>query len=77
VVDVYGYTDATGSDTYNLDLSQRRATSVATMLASQGVDQRRFYITGKGEADPISSNATESGRQQNRRVEIQISPIQG
>lgn len=76
VVDVYGYTDATGSDDYNLELSQRRATAVATALASQGVDQRRFYITGKGEADPIASNGTESGRQQNRRVEIQISPIQ-
>ena len=76
VVDVYGYTDATGSDDYNLELSHRRATAVATALASQGVDQRRFYITGKGEADPIASNATESGRQQNRRVEIQISPIQ-
>jgi outer membrane protein OmpA-like peptidoglycan-associated protein len=77
VVDVYGYTDATGSDTYNLELSQKRATSVATVLASQGVDQRRFYITGKGEADPVASNATDAGRAQNRRVEIQLSPIEG
>lgn len=77
VVDVYGYTDSTGSDTYNLELSQKRATSVATVLASQGVDQRRFYITGKGEADPVASNATEAGRSQNRRVEIQLSPIEG
>jgi len=77
VVDVYGYTDSTGSDSYNLELSQKRATSVATVLASQGVDQRRFYITGKGEADPVASNATEAGRSQNRRVEIQLSPIEG
>ncbi len=77
VVDVYGYTDSTGSDTYNLELSQKRATSVATVLASQGVDQRRFYITGRGEADPVASNATDAGRSQNRRVEIQLSPIEG
>ena len=77
VIDVYGHTDSQGSDSYNLDLSQKRATSVATILASQGVDQRRFYITGKGEEDPIASNSTESGRAQNRRVEIQLSPIQG
>ena len=75
VVDVYGYTDSQGSDAYNKDLSQRRAVSVAALLANQGVDQRRFFIQGKGEADPISSNATEVGRAQNRRVEIQLSPI--
>ena len=77
VIDVYGHTDSQGSDSYNQELSQKRATAVATILASQGVDQRRFYITGKGEEDPIASNGTESGRAQNRRVEIQLSPIQG
>lgn len=75
VVDVYGHTDNTGSDAYNEDLSQRRAVAVATVLANQGIDQRRFYIEGRGESDPIASNATETGRSQNRRVEIQISPI--
>jgi outer membrane protein OmpA-like peptidoglycan-associated protein len=75
VVDVYGHTDNTGSDAHNQDLSQRRAVAVATVLANQGIDQRRFYIEGKGESDPIASNATETGRAQNRRVEIQISPI--
>jgi outer membrane protein OmpA-like peptidoglycan-associated protein len=75
VVDVTGHTDNTGSDAHNQDLSQRRAVAVATILANQGVDQRRFYIEGKGEADPIASNANEAGRAQNRRVEIQISPI--
>ena len=77
VVDVYGHTDSSGSDSYNQDLSQRRAVAVATVLANQGVDQRRFFIEGRGEGDPIASNATESGRSQNRRVEIQLSPIQG
>ena len=75
VVDVTGHTDNTGSNAHNQDLSQKRAVSVATILANQGVDQRRFYIEGKGEDDPIASNATEAGRSQNRRVEIQISPI--
>ena len=75
VVDVTGHTDNTGSTAHNQDLSQRRAVAVATILANQGVDQRRFYIEGKGESDPIASNANEAGRSQNRRVEIQISPI--
>ena len=75
IVDVTGHTDNTGSNAHNQDLSQKRAVSVATILANQGVDQRRFYIEGKGEDDPIASNATESGRSQNRRVEIQISPL--
>jgi outer membrane protein OmpA-like peptidoglycan-associated protein len=77
IVDVYGHTDSEGDDTYNLSLSQRRAVSVATILANQGIDQRRFYIEGKGETSPIASNATEAGRAQNRRVEIQIAPING
>ncbi|MEQ1768986.1 MAG: OmpA family protein [Devosia sp.] len=76
VIDVYGHTDNTGSDSYNLDLSQRRAVAVASVLSQQGIDQRRFYVTGKGESEPIASNASETGRSQNRRVEIQISPIQ-
>ncbi len=76
IVDVYGHTDDTGSDAHNQDLSQRRAVAVATILANQGIDQRRFYIEGRGETDPIASNANETGRSQNRRVEIQISPIQ-
>lgn len=75
VVDVYGFTDSSGSDSYNIDLSQRRAVAVATRLANNGVDQRRFYIEGRGKADPVASNATEAGRAQNRRVEIQISPL--
>ncbi|HEV7252402.1 MAG TPA: OmpA family protein [Mesorhizobium sp.] len=75
VVDVYGHTDATGSDTYNYDLSQRRALAVADYLSGQGVDSRRFSVTGFGESRPIASNADDRGRAQNRRVEIQLSPL--
>ena len=77
LIDVYGFTDSSGSDEYNLKLSNDRAVSVATVLANQGVDQRRFFLEGRGETDPIASNSSESGRAQNRRVEIQLSPIQG
>ena len=75
VVDVYGYTDSTGDDNYNFDLSQRRALSVANYLNAQGVDSRRFAVTGFGETRPIASNATAAGKAQNRRVEIQLSPL--
>ncbi|MCO6048685.1 OmpA family protein [Mesorhizobium sp. RP14(2022)] len=74
-VDVYGHTDAQGSDSYNYDLSQRRALAVADYLSSQGIDSRRFAVTGFGESRPIASNNTEDGRAQNRRVEIQLSPL--
>jgi len=75
IVDVYGHTDSTGSDETNLKLSQDRAVAVANFVAQQGVDPRRFYIDGRGETQPIASNATEAGRAQNRRVEIQIVPL--
>ncbi|MEL6922292.1 MAG: OmpA family protein [Pseudomonadota bacterium] len=75
IIDVIGHTDSTGDDGYNLGLSQRRATSVANYLSSRGVDGRRFLVSGLGEARPIADNATEAGRAQNRRVELQISPL--
>ena len=74
-VDVYGFTDSNGGAQHNLDLSQRRALSVANYLSGQGVDPRRFAVTGFGADRPVASNATEAGRAQNRRVEIQLSPI--
>ncbi|OXT00683.1 cell envelope biogenesis protein OmpA [Notoacmeibacter marinus] len=76
LVDVYGHTDSTGGDSYNLDLSNRRADSVTRYLTAQGLDSRRFYSVGFGESQPIASNATESGRAQNRRVEIKLVPLQ-
>lgn len=69
-VSVEGYTDSTGSDEYNLGLSQRRAQSVVNYLVSQGVDSSKLQAVGYGESSPISSNATREGRTQNRRVEI-------
>lgn len=76
LVDVYGHTDSSGDDQYNFDLSQRRALAVANYLSAQGVDSRRFAVTGFGETKPIASNASTAGRAQNRRVEIQLSPLQ-
>jgi outer membrane protein OmpA-like peptidoglycan-associated protein len=76
LVDVYGHTDSTGSDQYNFDLSQRRAQSVLAYLSGQGLDPRRFYAQGFGETRPIADNNTEAGRAANRRVEIQIVPLQ-
>lgn len=75
IVDVYGHTDSTGNDSYNYDLSQRRALSVANYLSGQGVDSRRFAVTGFGETRPIANNGTPEGRALNRRVEIQLSPL--
>ena len=75
LVDVGGFTDSTGSLQHNQDLSQRRALSVANYLNSQGIDGRRLSVQGYGPANPIASNGTAEGRSQNRRVEIQISPL--
>lgn len=75
LIDIYGHTDSTGSDAHNLDLSQRRALSVASYLSAQGVDNRRFSIVGYGSTRPIASNATPEGRALNRRVEIHLFPI--
>ena len=75
MIDVYGFTDSTGSANYNLGLSQRRAQSVSSYLTSQGINPRRMYVTGFGQERPIATNATADGRAQNRRVEIQITPL--
>ena len=75
VIEVAGHTDSTGSDAYNLQLSQRRAQAVASYLASQGVKNERLITVGAGEAYPIASNDTEQGRAANRRVELTIVPV--
>lgn len=69
---IIGHTDSVGSDSYNLDLSLRRAESVAAFLNAQGVQQRRLFTDGRGKQEPIASNATPEGRQMNRRVDIVI-----
>ena len=75
VIEVAGHTDSTGSDQYNQQLSQRRASSVANYLASHGVVNQRLITVGAGESHPVASNDTDSGRAQNRRVEMTIVPV--
>lgn len=67
-----GHTDSRGTEEYNQELSENRAKSVAEYAAFTGVDPERMTIVGYGEDQPIASNETEAGRQQNRRVEIAI-----
>ncbi|HHU93595.1 MAG TPA: OmpA family protein [Alcaligenaceae bacterium] len=67
-----GHTDSTGPDAYNQKLSERRANSVKEYLLSRGVPADRIYTEGKGESEPVATNATREGRAQNRRVEIEI-----
>ncbi|MGO1749426.1 MAG: OmpA family protein [Marinobacter sp.] len=76
-VRVEGYTDSTGNDGYNQELSERRAQSVRDALVSQGIERRRVETNGYGEQYPVASNDTSAGRQQNRRVEIVISDKEG
>jgi len=76
VIEVAGHTDSTGSPDYNQALSERRAQSVATYLTSQGVKQQRLIVVGDGENHPVASNDTSDGRQQNRRVELTIVPVE-
>ncbi len=75
IVNVFGHTDSDGSETYNQDLSERRAISVARNLIDQGTDSRRYFIAGFGESEPVASNATVNGKAANRRVEIEIEPL--
>jgi len=69
---VIGHTDSTGSADYNYNLSNRRANSVASFLAANGLDQNRIISQGMGPDQPVASNTTEQGRAQNRRVELEI-----
>ena len=75
VIEVAGHTDSVGSDAYNQQLSEKRASSVASYLSSHGVLQTRIVTVGAGEAHPVATNDTEEGRAQNRRVEITIVPV--
>lgn len=67
---VFGYTDSVGSAEYNKNLSQRRARAVRDYIVESGVEARNLEIYGMGETNPIASNDTAAGRQQNRRVEV-------
>lgn len=74
---IAGHTDSTGSAEYNQTLSERRANSVGSFLSSHGVVYGRIYATGYGERYPIASNDTPEGRQANRRVELELVPLNG
>lgn len=73
---IAGHTDSTGSAEYNQTLSERRAASVGQMLMSQGIVSGRVWSTGYGYRYPVASNDTVEGRQANRRVELELVPIQ-
>ncbi|HEU4454571.1 MAG TPA: OmpA family protein [Longimicrobium sp.] len=74
---VQGHTDSTGSEEHNQDLSERRANSVRNYLVSRGVDADRLAAIGMGEGYPVASNDSESGRQENRRVDILLKAAAG
>lgn len=71
---VVGHTDSTGSEAYNQQLSERRATSVKVYLVEQGANNYQLSAIGRGETQPRETNATAAGRQLNRRVEIFVTP---
>jgi outer membrane protein OmpA-like peptidoglycan-associated protein len=72
-IQLEGHTDSVGGDDYNLKLSQERGDSVRTYLVSQGVPAETITAIGLGKADPVATNDTSAGRQQNRRVDMVVS----
>ncbi|MDP4547037.1 OmpA family protein [Marinobacter sp. MDS2] len=76
IIQIDGHTDSTGRDSYNQLLSERRASSVRDFLMNQGIEPRRTRATGYGERAPVASNETATGREQNRRVELTLVPMQ-
>ena len=77
VIIAVGHTDSVGTDAYNQALSMRRSEAVKAYLVSKGIEQNRVYTEGKGEKQPIASNATAEGRAKNRRVEIEVVGTRG
>jgi outer membrane protein OmpA-like peptidoglycan-associated protein len=75
LVDVVGYTDSSGGLDLNMQLSQKRASSVAAYLQSQGVVAERIATQGMGPQNPVASNDTAEGKQANRRVELTLRPL--
>jgi outer membrane protein OmpA-like peptidoglycan-associated protein len=76
-VEVVGHTDSRGSESYNQDLSERRATAVRDQLVKSGVDAARVSTRGEGERQPVATNDSATGRATNRRVDMTIRPDQG
>jgi len=71
-IEVQGHTDSTGSERYNLQLSQRRAEAVREYLIAQGVAPGQVEARGYGEMQPIADNSTAEGRARNRRVVMRV-----
>ena len=76
IIQIEGHTDSSGSDSYNQLLSERRASSVRDFLLNQGIAPKRTRAVGYGERYPVASNDTAAGREQNRRVELTLVPMQ-
>jgi outer membrane protein OmpA-like peptidoglycan-associated protein len=76
-VEIDGYTDSVGTDSFNLDLSQRRADAVNSVLVNSGIDPSRVTTRGYGKDFNVASNADSGGRQLNRRVEVVIGSEDG
>jgi OOP family OmpA-OmpF porin len=72
MLELQGFTDSTGSEDYNIGLSQRRAEAVQRYLVSKNIPLFRVSIVGLGEANPVADNHTKTGKAQNRRVEINV-----
>jgi outer membrane protein OmpA-like peptidoglycan-associated protein len=75
LITVHGHTDDAGDPVFNQALSEKRALAVARHLVSEGVSSDRILVVGHGSADPLVSNATADGREENRRVELQVDPL--
>ena len=75
-VDVSGHTDSTGSAERNQALSEQRANTVAQYLRTKGVADQRLAVAGYGPTRPVAGNDSPDGRQRNRRVEINLTPMQ-
>lgn len=76
IIQIEGHTDSSGSDSYNQLLSEKRASSVRDFLLNQGIQSSRTRAVGYGERYPVASNDTAAGREQNRRVELTLVPMQ-
>lgn len=72
-VSLFGHADSRGNDAYNMKLSERRAQSVADYLTGKGIPASAISVYGRGETEPVASNATREGRAQNRRVDVKVS----
>jgi outer membrane protein OmpA-like peptidoglycan-associated protein len=73
VIEIRGFTDSTGNDTYNLQLSEKRADAVLRYLTvEQKVPLYRVHVIGVGNVEPVADNETREGREQNRRVELRL-----